>query len=82
MIWAEIHLQPDQHVFDRNNVHKSAMILHNFGSGSIFIFIKITARLNSLKCNVIQLIKMWPNDHTTADLSVSKIKFRLTNGRP
>ena len=32
-------------VFDGNNTHKSATILHNFGSGSILI---------STKCNVIQ----------------------------
>ena len=39
MFWAEIHLQPDQHVLNGNNAHKSVTILHNFGSGSIFIFI-------------------------------------------
>ena len=33
MFWAEIHLQPHQHVFAGNNVHKSATILQNFGSG-------------------------------------------------
>ena len=39
MFWAEIHPQPDQLVFNGNNAHKSATILHNFGSGSIFILI-------------------------------------------
>ena len=38
MFWTEIHLQPDHHVFDGNNACKRATILHNFGSGSIFIF--------------------------------------------
>ena len=37
MFRAEIHLQPDQHVFDENNAHRSVTIVHNFGS-SIFIY--------------------------------------------
>ena len=34
-----IHLQPNRHAFYRNNLCKNAMILHNFGSGSIFMII-------------------------------------------
>ena len=29
MFWAEIHLQPDRHVFDGNDARKSVTILHN-----------------------------------------------------
>ena len=36
MFWVEIHLQPDQQLFDRNNAHKNVTILHNFGSGSSY----------------------------------------------
>ena len=39
IFWTKIHLQPDRYAFDRTDAHKSTMILHNFGSGSIFIFI-------------------------------------------
>ena len=35
MFWAENHLQPLRHVFDKNNPDQSVMILPNFGSGSI-----------------------------------------------
>ena len=45
MFWAKIHLQPDRHVFDRNNSRKSVTILHNFGSGSIFIYYFFPDRL-------------------------------------
>ena len=41
MFWAEIHLLPDQHVFDGNSACKSATILHNLCSGSIFIFFQL-----------------------------------------
>ena len=43
MFWAEIRLQPERHVIEGSNAHKSATILHNFGSGSIFIFSPIAA---------------------------------------
>ena len=36
--WTEIHLQAGQHAFDRNVTRKNAIILYNFGSGSIFTF--------------------------------------------
>ena len=35
MFWAEIHLQPDWHVFNGNNTRKSVTILYNFDSGLI-----------------------------------------------
>ena len=35
MFWAEIHLQPERHVIEGNNVHKNVTILHNFDSGSM-----------------------------------------------
>ena len=48
-----------RHTFDRSNTFKSLMIFHNFGSGSIFIFIffPIATLWNFPKCNVIQQIK-------------------------
>ena len=54
---TKVHPQTDQHVLDRNNAHKFAIVWHNFGSGSIFIhlfFFPITALWHSTKCNVIQ----------------------------
>ena len=53
---AEIHLQPERHVFDGNNAHKSVTTFHNFGSGSIFIFIFFPDRV------IQQVKKMWPNE--------------------
>ena len=40
MLWAETRLHPDEHVFAGNS-GKSATILHNFGSGSIFFRIVV-----------------------------------------
>ena len=34
MFWT----QPDQYVLNGDNTHKGAMILHNFGSASIFFW--------------------------------------------
>ena len=45
MFWIKIHLQSDRHALDRNEACKSVMILHNFGSGTIYfvIFFPIAA---------------------------------------
>ena len=72
MFQTEIHFQPDRHLFDGNNAHKSAKILQpakgSFCSISlIFIFIYLfilffffflISENQSPTCNVIQLIKI------------------------
>ena len=40
---TKIHPQPDQHAFDRNNIHKVTMILLRLSSSFIFIFHLIVA---------------------------------------